>query len=47
MMDAASELLQLGEYVHYNSQVEISDALTKAKRRLNKAGNEMKRQGLL
>lgn len=47
MMDAANELLQLGEHIHYNSQVEISDALTKAKRQLNKAGSEMKRQGLL
>lgn len=47
MMDAANELLPLGKYVEYHSKEEVSDILTKAKRQMNRAVNEMRRQGLL
>lgn len=42
---AASEMLAVGNYVGENSQTGISDALTKAKRHLSHAVNEMERQG--
>ena len=47
MMDAAGEMLAVGKYIHYNSQVEISDALTKAERQLKDAVRTIERQGLL
>lgn len=47
VMDGASEMLALGKYVAYNSQEEITDALTGAKRRLQSAKRAMKGQGLL
>lgn len=47
LMDAASEMLAVGKYINYNSQVEVSDALTKAERYLNSAIREMERQELL